>query len=124
MSRRNRRRYAALLALFGLLFQQAAIAAYACAMTGPPPVAESMPGDCGAMAMEAVVESPAVCAKHCAPDRPVMPDAPTLGVPPLAISPVHFALATVPPGSVVPGDAPPAPDTGPPPRVRYCSLLI
>ena len=124
MSRRTRRRYIVLLALAGLLFQQMAIAAYACTMTRLPPAPVAMADDCGSMAMEKVREAPALCAKHCAPDQSVMPDSPSPGVPPLALPAMHFGLTRASIGSFVPDEAPPALETGPPPRLRYCSLLI
>lgn len=109
-----------------LLFQQVAVAAYACVLPDMPVDAAAMVEDCGAMGMERAEKSPALCAKHCAPDRAVVLDHSPPSVPPLSL-PASVALlwpaAAVDPAPVcAPRVAIDRSD--PPPRLRYCSLLI
>ena len=126
MTRRiRRRRIIILMTVLCLLFPQVAIATYACTMVRMPPDPVAMSEDCGSMAMEQVVEAPALCVKHCAPDQSVLPDHPVVSVPPLALPPPAFALATAAPiAAMAPIAGPPVRDRGPPPRLRFCSLLI
>lgn len=93
-----------------LLFQQLALASYECrgALSAPA----------GAEAM--------LCASHCAPDSPVPADLAKL---PLPAAVVQSLIAVLPvAGAAVPtpeadADSPGA-GSDPPPRLRYCSLLI
>ena len=108
-----------------LLFQQVAMAAYACTRADMPAEPAAMAADCADMGMPVVPEVPAVCAEHCAPDFPVSPDAGAPHVPPLSLPPLVFADPAVSRG----GQAGPSLDapfdrSDPPPRLRYCSLLI
>lgn len=109
-----------------LLFQQVAMAAYACALPAMPVDPAVMIEDCSAMGMERAQVSPALCAKHCTPDAAVVLDHATPSVPPLAL-PAAIALlwpaASADPRPVcAPRVAIDRSD--PPPRLRYCSLLI
>lgn len=107
-----------------LLFQQAAMAAYACTMSRMPGDQVAMPEGCVDMPMDVAPESLALCAKHCAPDRSTAADHAALSVPMLALSPA-FELVLFEPRSPVAIDADVAIDrSDPPPRLRYCSLLI
>lgn len=108
-----------------LLFQQVAMAAYACTRADMPPEPAAMVEDCADMGMPVAPEVPAVCAEHCTPDLPVVPDGSALHVPPLALAPVAFADMAMP-GLVQAGLRAEAPfdPSDPPPRLRYCSLLI
>jgi len=123
--RHTRRRCIVLMTLLCLLFQQVAIAAYACTMVRMPPDPVALSEDCGSMAMGQVVEAPALCAKHCVPEQSVVPDSPVVSVPPLALPPPAFALtATAPITAILAVAGPPSRHAGPPPRLRFCSLLI
>ncbi len=111
--------------LLCLLFQQAAMAAYACTMSRMPPDPIAMSEDCASMGMQQVREAPALCAKHCAPDQSVAPDHSTPSVPTLALPPAIFALAVATTsGSTMRATRVPVDRSDPPPRLRYCSLLI
>lgn len=113
----------ALLTTFCLLFQQAAVAATACDMTAMPAGSGTMAAHCAGMDMAR--DMPALCRGHCAPDpglAPVLkspaPDFVSLPAPnfePLAV----LAL----PDPVVPALTP-VHRSDPPPRLRYCRLLI
>lgn len=107
-----------------LLFQQVAMAAYACAGDMPPdPVA--MAEDCTEKGMAVAQEAPALCAEHCTPEVPLTPDAGGLHVPALALPPPLFAdLAARAPAARGHGPAVPIRRSDPPPRLLYCSLLI
>ncbi|MGH8075781.1 MAG: hypothetical protein ACREPE_00430 [Lysobacter sp.] len=114
-----------LLVVFCLLFQQAALAAYACPLDQMPPDPMVMAEDCAELGMQQAMESPALCAKHCAPDLSVAADHVLLNVPGIALPPAAFELVLAEPLSHVAlvADAP-VDRSDPPPRLRYCSLLI
>jgi hypothetical protein len=126
MSSRARHRILVILIVIGsLLFQQVAVAAYACdlASRGQAPVPAS---HCDhATPPPAPAKSSPLCEKHCVPDLTVLTDTAALGVPALGLPPMVFTL-------VVHEPATPPGETGtvsltrsdPPPRLRYCSLLI
>lgn len=124
LARRQRLRII-LAVILCLLFQQVATAAYACTLTSMPPDPVEMAEECSQMGMQVAQDSPALCAKHCSPDQAVTPDTGFAHVPPLALPPVHFEARALPhvTHQVLAGrvrtDHP-----GPPPRLRYCSLLI
>lgn len=122
----SRRRLRVIAIVLSLLFQQVAMAAYACALSAMPADPVVMVEDCSAMGMERAQESPALCAKHCAPDQAIVLDHAAPSVPPLAL-PASFALlwpaAQADPHPVcAPRVAIDRSD--PPPRLRYCSLLL
>ncbi len=121
--RRRHRLRIAVTVILCLLFQQVAMAAYACTMTRmPAPVA--MSEDCAEMGMEVEQESLALCAKHCAPDLSTVADHAALSVPSLAL-PAAFELVLAEPASHLAINAGvPIERSDPPPRLRYCSLLI
>lgn len=114
-----------LLVVLCLLFQQVALAAYACPLDQMPPDPVAMAEDCAEMGMKQATESPALCAKHCSPDLSVAADHVLLNVPAIALPPMAFDLVLVEPLSHVAlvADVPVA-RSDPPPRLRYCSLLI
>lgn len=115
----------ALVVIVCLLLQQVAMAAYACTMNRMPAEPAVMAGDCAGMGMERAKESPALCEKHCAPTLAVAADHAVLGVPALALPPLAFELTLAQPVSHVTLAAAVAIDrSDPPPRLRYCSLLI
>lgn len=122
LHRRHRLR-TAFLAIVCLLFQQFALAAYACALDRMPPDPSAMASACAAMGMQH--DNPVLCAKHCAPDVSVAAHVASPSVPPLALPPLDFGLVTIAPvaSGVVP-ESVPLDRSDPPPRLRYCSLLI
>lgn len=125
LSRRHRCRIA-LLAMMCLLLQQLALAAYACPLEQIPADTSAMAEHCAEMGMQPAQDNPALCAKHCAPDLSTAADHVTkLSVPALALPPLDFApVLVVPVAHVVLNTDAPVTRTGPPPRLRFCSLLI
>lgn len=115
----------ALMVIFCLLFQQAALAAYLCPMEQMPVESSAMAEHCAEMGMKQAQENPALCQKHCAPDVSVAADHASPTVPALALAPLAYALVVVQPIShvTVQAEVPIAP-SDPPPRLRFCSLLI
>lgn len=126
MLRRSRHRLRiALVVILGLLFQQVAMAAHACTLPNMPVDPVAMAEDCADMGIELVQEVPALCAEHCSPDRAVASDHVAPGVPPLALPPPEFAPVLMPSVAHVALVAGvPLRRSDPPPRLRYCSLLI
>ena len=115
----------ALVVILCLLFQQLALAAYACPMEQMPPQMEAMAEHCAEMGMQQAQDNPALCAKHCSPDFSTPADHAKLSVPALMLPPVAFApvLATPVTHVAVQAEIPIA-RSDPPPRLRFCSLLI
>jgi hypothetical protein len=122
---RCRRLRIALVVIFCLLFQQVALAAYACTRSQAPPAPVAMADHCADLAMAQEHAPPLLCEKHCAPDQTLVVDHATLVVPPLALPPPAFGLVLAMPAThaVVPVEVPIA-RSDPPPRLRFCSLLI
>ncbi|HEV8695570.1 MAG TPA: hypothetical protein VGQ93_15525 [Lysobacter sp.] len=126
MTRRARQRLRiALMVIFCLLFQQAAMAAYLCPIEQMPSDTAAMAEHCAEMGMEQTRDNPGLCEKHCSPDHSVAADAAKLSVPALALPALVFAPVLVQPVSqaVIQADVPIA-QSDPPPRLRFCSLLI
>jgi hypothetical protein len=123
---RRRRALLGVLLITGLLFQQVAVAAFACAKmpTPPPPVPAGM-DHCAQMDMTPVqAESPALCEQHCAPDLSLLTETAALSVPTLA-PPLWYSLVLeTPVAHVAQRVEVPIARSDPPPRLRYCSLLI
>lgn len=123
MNRLARRRFRiAVLALFCLLFQQAALAGYACPLVAARVVTTGNP--CTAMGMQQARPDPVHCQKSCTPDLNAAAHHDSPSVPPLALPPPVFAPVTTA-AAHARRDAVelPAP-ADPPPRLRFCSLLI
>ena len=123
---RARHRFVVVLIVIGsLLFQQVAVAAYACdpaARSQTPAPANHC--EHAQKAPEPAASSP-LCEKHCTPDLTVLTDSAAMGVPALALPPVVFALVVHEPAATLThGDPVPLTRSDPPPRLRYCSLLI
>ena len=120
---RARHRFVVALIVIGsLLFQQVAVAAYAC----DPPVRSQDPAPASHCehAQDAASSSP-LCEKHCTPDLTVLTDTASLGVPALALPPMLFTLVEHESAApITHGDTVPLTRSDPPPRLRYCSLLI
>jgi len=107
-----------------LVFQQIALAAYSCSGPQPAPPSTSSSEHCATMASE-TDGNPALCAAHCSPDSPAPTDFAKVATPALAPALIGYVQMSGE-GSVartVRVDEPPLP-AGPPPRLRYCSLLI
>ena len=126
MSRRIRHRSTTVLLLVAsLLYQQFAMAAHACSMSGLPTHAIVMGGDCQSMTSDPAQVPDVLCQKRCAPD-PTSPTTQAIpAVPALGLPPVSFALTN----SDGLAQAEFLADVAvarshPPPRVRYCRLLI
>lgn len=126
MTRRSRQRSITALVLVAcLLFQQVAMAAYACTMVQIPADPVAMSQDCETMVTEHASHSTAVCQKQCTPDPAssssyALPAVPALSLPAVVHELVlvdgrtRTSLATD--VSIARSDQPP--------RVRYCRLLI
>lgn len=114
-----------MLVIFCLLFQQAALAAYLCPLEQMPAETSAMAEHCAEMGMEQAQDNPALCQKHCTPDVLVTADHASPTVPALALAPTMHGLVLAQPIShvTVQVEVPIAP-SDPPPRLRFCSLLI
>jgi hypothetical protein len=126
MPRRVRQRLKILLVIFCLLFQQVAMAAYACDLveSAPPPMPAGME-HCAQMDMAPdQAESPALCEKHCVPDLSLLGDVSSPSVPALALPPAFSLVLTEPDSHVAQQVEVPISRSDLPPRLRYCSLLI
>ena len=126
MPRSQRKRLKiALVAIFCLLMQQAALAAYLCPTDAGRVAMSTMTGNCAEMITTHVEHDPGLCANHCHPDQTSAADTAKLSIPPLALPPVVFSTAAVQSGprGRLHADVPIA-RSDPPPRLQYCSLLI
>jgi hypothetical protein len=124
MTRRRRPLLGAVL-IASLLFQQVAVAAFACARSLEPPPPPPGMEHCAQMDMApAQVQAPALCEEHCAPDRSVLADTAAPGVPALALPPAFPLVLDAPASHVAQQVEVPIARSDPPPRLRYCSLLI
>lgn len=125
MTRRRRLLLGALL-IASLLFQQVAVAAFACARSlSPPPAPPAGMEHCAQMDMApAQVQAPALCEEHCAPEHPVLAGTAAPGVPALGLPPAFALMLDAPASHVAQQVEVPISRSDPPPRLRYCSLLI
>jgi len=122
--RARHRFFVALIVIGSLLFQQVAVAAYAC-----DPAARSSPSapasHCEHTQKAPPAKSSPLCEKHCTPDLTVLTDTASLAVPALALPPMVFTLVVhEPAATLTEGNSVPLTRSDPPPRLRYCSLLI
>lgn len=126
MIRRTRQRLRITLGvLFCLLFQQAALAAYLCPVEKMPAETAAMVTLCAEMGMQQAQDHPGLCEKHCHPDALLAAEGTKLSLPPLALPPITLAPVFVQPVSRVTLQADvPIARSDPPPRLRYCCLLI
>ena len=113
------------LALLALVFQQLALAAYACPINEAPSEPQRVMADCEGMEMPDP-QAPALCDQHCQRDHIANPDSKTPQVPPLALPPLHFALAAalLPTVQAQHYEDIPICRSDPPPAQRFCSLQI
>lgn len=110
-----------------LLFQQVALAAYACplVLVSAPAEAPAMTGHCAGTGMPPQADPSPLCAKHCAPDMPAPADHAAPSVPALALPAPSFEVVLATRAAC----AAPLAETAfarsdPPPRLRFCTLLI
>lgn len=123
---RKKRLRIAVLTVFCLLFQQVAVAAYACAMEMSP--ATSVPechprGDDGADADDAPKADP-LCEKHCSPDASTQAEARSTSVPALGLPPIQFLPVASPMGERRREHCRASHGPAPPPELAYTRLLI
>ena len=123
MRRATRRRWIVLVGLLCLLFQQVAVAAYRCQIDLAPVAASSVMAGCHDMA-PAPADASALCAKHCHPDQARTADPGQLSIPALALPPLRPWLVAWHASTPAPPTAVRIARSDPPPRLRYCSLLI
>lgn len=120
------------IALFCLLFQQLAMAAYACTLPTAS-INVAMTSHCAAMGMGSTTKMPPThrhgvdprCTEHCAGTTVSTHDASLPTVPPLLLasaSPVMLGAIVHAERVALPNTALHRPD--PPPTLRFCSLLI
>jgi hypothetical protein len=114
----------ALVVILCLLFQQMALAAYACPIEQMAPDMAVTPNHCAGMGMQQAQDNPALCAKHCAPDVTTVADHVQLSVPALMLPPGFAPVLVTPVTHVAVQAEVPIARSDPPPRLRYCSLLI
>jgi hypothetical protein len=116
----------ALIVIVCLLFQQVAMAAYACSAERVPAQVTTMVNDCAGMGAVHAQDNPVLCEKHCTPDRPVLTDHAAPAVPPLALPRPVFGIVLSQSGGRVALLATHVSvhASDPPPRLRFCSLLI
>lgn len=123
--RTRRRLQTAILVIACLLFQQAALAAYFCPMEQMPAETTAMAEHCAEMGMVQQQDNPVLCAQHCNPEQSVAADTVKLSIPALALPPLipePVQVQTIAP-RIGQGDTLFA-RSDPPPRLRFCSLLI
>lgn len=123
-TRSLRLRFASL-ALLALLFQQVALAAYACPVSETPPEPQMVMAGCEGMEMPDPA-APALCDQHCQRDHVNSQDLKAPQVPPLALPSLHFALIAtlLPPVEAQYYENVPACRSDPPPTQRFCSLQL
>jgi hypothetical protein len=124
MPRHRRQRIVlSLLVIFSLLFQQVAVAAYACDTVSHESNRAAV-STCDLNHGQSAPSKSPLCEKHCVPDSTVLTDA-GVSAPALSLPPLLFTLVlNEPSGPVSPGEVVDLIRSDPPPRLRFCSLLI
>lgn len=126
--RRHTRLRLALLAVVALLFQQTALAAYACSLADMPAGDTTMAMHCDGMPMAQAEQSPALCAAHCAQQPATVPNlhAPTVPplLPPALVPASSLTLIVLPAASTQRARAADWRLSGIPPALRFRVLLI
>jgi hypothetical protein len=125
-NRRTRLRIV-LLAVLALLFQQVALASYACSTVNMPVSNVGMTAHCDGMPMTHGQQNQALCPAHCAHQAVATQDAHAPTVPPLvmpALLPAPIVLATSPTTSSARDHAAAWRLSGIPPALRFRVLLI
>lgn len=128
LSHRRTRLRLMLLFVLSMLFQQFALAAYVCPMTGVPAAGmTAMSGHCHGMSASQQKQTPILCAEHCAQQTPATQDARLPNVPPLlmpALLPSSLPMViTYASGTLLRSDTA-APVIGLAPTLRFRVLLI
>jgi len=126
MTRRIRLRFA-LLAVLSLLFQQVALASYACSTVGMPVSNAGMTAHCDGMPMTHGKQDPALCPAHCAQQVLAAQDAHAPTVPPLsmpALLPAPIVLTALPTTYTAHEHAAAWRLSGIPPALRFRVLLV
>ncbi|WP_374358985.1 hypothetical protein [Thermomonas sp.] len=115
----------ALMVILCLLFQQLALAGYTCPLEQMPTEMAVMAEHCAEMGMQQAQDNATLCDKHCSPDVSTPADHAKLSVPALMLPPLVFATVLATPMTHVAVQAEiPIARSDPPPRLRFCSLLI
>ena len=125
-ARRTRLRLV-LLVVLSLLFQQVALAAYACSTADMPVASPGMTAHCDGMPMTHGQQNPALCPAHCAHQALTTQDVHAPTVPPLlmpALLPAPLVLATSPTTNSAREHAAAWRLSGIPPALRFRVLLI
>ena len=125
-NRRTRLRIV-LLAVLALLFQQVALASYACSTVNMPVSNVGMTAHCDGMPMTHGQQNQALCPAHCAHQAVATQDAHAPTVPPLvmpALLPAPIVLATSPPTYAAREHTAAWRLSGIPPALRFRVLLI
>jgi hypothetical protein len=116
-----------LLAVLSLLFQQVALAAYACSTVDMPVANAGMTAHCDGMPMAHDPQNQALCPAHCTHPALATQDAHAPTVPPLllpALLPAPIVLAMLPATHSVHDRAAVWRLSGIPPALRFRVLLI
>ena len=116
-----------LLAVLSLLFQQVALASYACSTVDMPVSNVGMTAHCDGMPMTHGKQDPVLCPAHCAHQAVATQDAHTPTVPPLvmpALLPAPILLTTLPSAHAASEHATAWRLSGIPPALRFRVLLI
>ncbi|HET6912372.1 MAG TPA: hypothetical protein VFH71_03385 [Rhodanobacteraceae bacterium] len=116
-----------LLAVLSLLFQQVALASYACSTADMPTPSAAMTASCDGMPMVHGQQNQALCPAHCAHQALTIQDAHAPTVPPLsmpALLPAPIALTTLPATLSTHDRATAWRLSGIPPTLRFRVLLI
>ncbi len=101
------------------------MAAVVCTMTQMPTESAAMAQGCQSVASSHTHQSNGICQKHCTPDPTSASTQNLLGVPALALPPVMFGLTVIHGRDQAASVADIAfARWDPPPRLRYCRLLI
>lgn len=116
-----------LLAVLSLLFQQVALASYACSTIDMPMANVGMTMHCGGMPMTHGQQNPALCPAHCVHQAVATQDAHAPTVPPLvmpALLPAPIVLETSPATYAAREHTAAWRLSGIPPALRFRVLLI
>lgn len=122
---RRRRRALIWLTLLALLFQQIALAGYACPIDEAPSPSRTVMAGCEGMAMPDA-DAPMLCHQHClrgdvASSDAKLPQVPALGLPPPNFT---FIAALLPSIDALRYEDVPICRSDPPPAQRFCSLQL
>jgi len=122
---RRPRRFLSWLALLALLFQQVALASYACPIADAPSPSRMVMAGCTGMDMPDT-DAPTLCQQHCLRGDVANADAKLPQVPALGLPPPSFGLiaALLPSIDDLHYQDVPICRSDPPPAQRFCSLQL